>query len=477
MNTVVVITSFIVVLTIMTLSGALAWIRKQKTPEDYLVASRKVHPWLSALSAVSTNNSGFMFIAMIGYTYRNGFEAIWLVVGWILGDLMIWIFVHPKVRRRSEAMEANTLPALLDRPKSESSRALVAVSGLVVFVFLSVYAAAQLKASSTALHALFEWDMWVGVLIGTFIVILYSFAGGIRADIWTDATQSFIMLATMMILLGVGIQKVGGFDSLKYNLEQQDASLVSPVPQDLGFLLVFYLASLLFNGLGVVGQPHVMTRFFALESAEVIPRTGFWYFSWYIPFALASLAVGLYTRAIMPELPELDVAQQMDEPTELALPLITMRLLPDIFVGISLAGLFAATISTADSQIIVCSGAITQDINPRWKGSYLASKLATFAVTTFSLLLALFAPEGVFGLVLIAWSAMGASLGVILVLRVFDCALSLPVAFITMAAGVTAVTLWHFSPWKEDVFEMLPGAAAAFGAYLAARGVSKLRAN
>lgn len=470
-----IVLSFLGVLTLMVLSGAFAWIRKQKTPEDYLVASRNVPPWLSALSAVSTNNSGFMFIAMIAYTYRNGLEAIWLVVGWIFGDLMIWIFVHPKVRRLSEEKKANTLPVLLDAEGQESSRSLVVFSGLIVFVFLGTYAGAQLKASSTALHALFEWDMAVGVLIGTAIVILYSFAGGIRADIWTDAAQSFIMLATMILILAVAANEIGGIDALSANLSRQDEALVAWAPQDLGWILGFYLLSLFFNGLGVVGQPHVMTRFFALESAEKIPRTGFWYFSWYLPFALASLAVGLYTRALMPELPALEVAQQMDEPTELALPLITMRLLPDVFVGVSLAGLFAATISTADSQIIVCSGAITQDINPRWKDSYLASKLGTFAVTSLALSLALFAPEGVFGLVLIAWSAMGASLGSVLVLRVFDCPLSLPTAFAMMAAGIVAVTLWHLSPWNEIVFEMLPGTAAAFAVYAIARLVQKFR--
>jgi len=344
-----------------------------------------------------------------------------------------------------------------------------------VFVFLGTFAGAQLQASSTALHALFEWDMAVGVLIGTAIVILYSFAGGIRADIWTDAAQSFIMLATMILILAVAANEIGGIEALSANLSRQDETLLAWVPQDLGWILGFYLLSLFFNGLGVVGQPHVMTRFFALESAEKIPRTGFWYFSWYLPFALASLAVGLYTRALMPELPALEVAQQMDEPTELALPLITMRLLPDVFVGVSLAGLFAATISTADSQIIVCSGAITQDINPLSNDSYLASKLGTFAVTSLALSLALFAPEGVFGLVLIAWSAMGASLGSVLVLRVFGCPLSLPTAYAMMAAGIVAVTLWHLSPWNEIVFEMLPGTAAAFAVYAIARVVQWFR--
>ena len=95
------IASFIVVLALLTLSGALAWIRKRKTPEDYLVASRDVQPWLAALSTVATNNSGFMFIGMIAYTYRLGLESVWMMVGWVLGDLLMWRFVHPRVRAAS----------------------------------------------------------------------------------------------------------------------------------------------------------------------------------------------------------------------------------------------------------------------------------------------------------------------------------------------------------------------------------------
>jgi len=466
--------SFFVVLSLFTLSGAMAWIRKRHTPEDYLIASRNVSPWLSALSAVSTNNSGFMFIAMVAFTYRNGLEGLWLVFGWILGDLTSWLLVHPKVRRLSEKTGVNTLPALLKFGKGRGDRALVAAAGMVVLVFLSIYAAAQLKASSTALNALFEWEMWIGVLIGSLIVILYSFAGGIRADIWTDAAQSFVMLATMVLILVASVSNIGGWEPLSQNLHQQDPSLLAFSPQGLTFGLPAYVLSVYFNGLGVIGQPHVMVRFFALESAKVIPRTGFWYFSWYLPFAVASLAVGLYARAIMPELPDLEIAQRMSEPTELALPLITKRLLPDIFVGVSLAGLFAATISTADSQIIVCSGSVTQDIVPSWKDSYLASKVATFSVTTFAVLVALFAPEGVFGLVLIAWSAMGASLGSLLVIRVFGLPITLPTAFAMILVSITTVTLWHIFTESEDLYEMLPGAVAALLTYLIGRIIERL---
>jgi sodium/proline symporter len=151
--------AFIIVMVLLTLSGSMAMIRKRKTPEDYLVASRKVKPWLTALSTVATNNSGFMFIGMIAYTYRFGLESVWIMFGWVLGDLMVWLYVHPRVRRASGDARVNTLPLLIGTQGNTVNRIVVVAAGLITIVFLGVYAAAQLKACSTALDALFAWDM------------------------------------------------------------------------------------------------------------------------------------------------------------------------------------------------------------------------------------------------------------------------------------------------------------------------------
>src|SRR6056297_2921319 len=405
----VTIISFVLILLAITATGAMSVIHKRRHPRDYLVASRRIPPWLSALSTVATNNSGFMFIGMIAYTYRLGIEAVWMMVGWVLGDMLMWLFVHPRVRRASADEDTRSLPGMVGTRLRDGTvmRPVVVLAGLITIVFLGVYAAGQLKAGSTALHALFGWDMEVGALIGTAIVILYSYAGGIRADIWTDAAQSFVMLVSMAMILVAGFMRVGGWEALAANLQAQDSSLVELLPEDLAFGIVPFVIGFMFAGMAAAGQPHLMTRIMSIESTGAIKRAGAYYFAWYVPFFLASIGVGLYCRALLPELPALPIAQDLRQPTELALPLITMELLPEVFVGLALAGLFAATVSTADSQIIVCSGALTQDVRPEWKESYLASKIGTFSVTGLALAIALFAPEGVFGLVLIAWSALG----------------------------------------------------------------------
>jgi len=467
--------SFIIVMILMTLSGGLSVIRKRKTTEDYLLASRDVSPLLTALSTVGTNNSGFMFIGMIAYTYRLGIASVWMMVGWIVGDLLAWIWIHPRVRESSERLQVNTLPALLGTREGHTDRVIIIAGGLITFVFLAIYAAAQLKAGSTALHALFGWDMRVGALLGTAIVIIYSYAGGIRADIWTDAAQSVVMLVAMASIVVAGVWEVGGPWALMANLKGQDPRLVGLFPEGLAFGPGPFVLGFLFAGVAVIGQPHLMTRLMAIRSHQAIRRARLYYFLWFVPFFIASIAVGLYCRAIIPDLAQLPIAQGLSEPTELALPLLTMRLLPEVFIGIALGGLFAAAVSTADSQIIVCSGSINQELVPKWRDSYLASKIGTFVVTALSLGIALYAPEGVFVLVLIAWSAMGASLGSVLVLRLFHLPLSTATALAMMVVSIAAVVAWHISGLDDDVFKMLPGVVAAFVVYGIGEGIRRFR--
>ena len=462
-----VIASFLVFLAVFVAIGVASSLKAENTTDDYLVAGRSVAPWLAALSAVATNNSGFMFIGQIAYTYRVGIESVWMMVGWVVGDLVAWLFVHPRVRRQSEEMGVATVPALLGSHSDGSRRIIVVLAGLLTFVLLGVYAAAQLKAGSTALQTLFGWDPRLGAVIGAVIVVLYCFSGGILASIWTDAAQSFVMISAMATLLVAASFEVGSPTDVWSNLRTQDPMLVEWFPRDLEFGFAMYLLGMTFGGFGAIGQPHILVRFMAIRSVDDISRARNVYFLWFVPFFVASIAVGLYARALMPDLLDIPLTAGMSESaaTELAMPEMARRLLPDVLIGLTLAGLFAATMSTADSQILVCSGAITQDINPRWKDSYIAGKLATLAVTAMALAIALFAGQGVFALVLIAWSALGAGLGPALILRLFHVRLSSLTVALMMTAGVATVIVWNATGYDAHVFKILPGMVASFSVW------------
>ncbi|MCB9601800.1 MAG: sodium/proline symporter [Sandaracinus sp.] len=454
---------FVVTLLAFTVLGvASAW-RRTDTPRDYLVADRKVPAWLAALSAVATNNSGFMFVGLIGFTYAYGVQAVWLQLGWVVGDFLCWVRFHRRVRERSGDLDANGVPTLLATDERGRRDPVIAgAAALLTFFFLAGYAAAQLKAGSTALHALFGWDARVGAILGAVVVVLYSFSGGLRASIWTDAAQSFVMLFAMIALLIAATSRLP-LGELFGALRAEDPALVQWMPSEgLAFGFPLYLLGFVFGGLGVLGQPHILVRTMSLDDPANVPKARLIYFAWFVPFSIAAVVVGLYARVVPLEL----VSEGANVPIgELAMPALASVLLPDVLVGLALAGLFAATISTADSQLLSCSAAVTQDLVPRWRDSYLAGKLATLTVGAFALMLALRADEGVFALVLMAWSALGASLGPLLVLRLAGRPVARPTALAMMAAGVFTVFAWSELGLSGAVFELLPGMAAAFVAY------------
>ena len=156
---------------------------RSKEQSDYLLAGSSVPPSLIGLSAVATNNSGFMFIGVIDYTYATGLPAFTMMVGWILGDWMAATLVTRKVREVSEERGTLTIPELLSRWGGGHFQVLKVVAALIAVLLLGVYAAAQFKAGGKALQALFDWDLRTGAIIGAVMVLCYGFSGGLRASV------------------------------------------------------------------------------------------------------------------------------------------------------------------------------------------------------------------------------------------------------------------------------------------------------
>lgn len=448
--------------------GAASALRARASAEDYLVAGRSVSPWLTALSSAATNNSGFMFVGLIGFTYRGGLHTVWMAICWILGDLLVWLFVHRRVREVSGEIGAVSVPELLAWRDGGPDRVIAALAGLITFVFLGGYAGAQFEAGAAALHSLFGWDPALGALLGAAIVVIYCVSGGLRASIWTDAAQSVVMLGSMVLLLAASVAVVGGPAALHAELVAIDPALVRWFPEDPSLGFAPYLLGFVAGGFGAVGQPHILVRSMAITSAAAIARARLTYFAWFVPFYAAAVALALYARVIAPELavpPEaLDpeaARLAVVHASERALPELALRLLPDALVGLLLAALFSATMSTADSQLLSCSAAVTQDIAPRFRRSYLAGKVATVSVAALALGVALWATEGVFALVLSAWSLLGAALGPLLLVRLYAAEPpSRARALGMMISGPLAVFAWRATPWAADVFDLLPGLLA-----------------
>lgn len=461
--------SFVASLCLIVLIGALAAKKASATSEDYLLAGRSLPPWLAAFSSAATNNSGYMFIGLIGYAYTNGLEAVWLQSGWVLGDILAWLFIHRAARESTAAVDALSVSSWLGTtPRKKVLRGTVAGSALVTFVFLAGYAAAQFKAGSASLEVMFGWDPLWGILLSAAIVVIYCFSGGFRASVWTDAAQSFVMFFAIVVLLFAAFWEIGGWSELLQELRSQDPSLVSWFPTrgawGVGLFFIGYIA----GGSMAVAQPHILTRTMALRSLDDFNSARRYYLLWLIPFSLMTLAVGLCARAIIPDITSQLGATGSALNAEQALPVLSLELLSPVLVGVILSGVFAATMSTADSQILTCSAAVTQDFLPRFKSHYWASKIATLSVAALALGIALSAGDGVFQMVLMAWSVLGASLGPLVILRILGRVPPPAVANFMMLVGTLTVFAWKLFA-VGHIYELVPGMLAAFLVLLLSR--------
>lgn len=469
----VVFVSFSMFMVAFALIGIASVFRRSTTTEDYLLAGRGVGPFLTAFSSMATNNSGYAFVGLVGFAYRFGVSTIWLSIAWILGDLLVWYFVHERVRRYSEKVDARSVPAMLARDERGEDRVLAVIAGCITFLFLGVYAAAQLKAGGTALETLFDWRPETGAIVGAVIVVAYCFSGGLRASIWTDVAQAMVMIVGMLTILFLCVSQIGGPAALQSQLSALDPALGSLFPSDTALGFPLYFLGFVAGGFGAIGAPHILIRSMALTSPEDFKQTRRIYLAGFVPFVLASAVIGLYARLVVPELaqvPEtLAAAEQsalLVRQAESALSAIAVNLLPQVLVGMVLAAIFAATMSTADSQILSCSAAVTQDILPGQRENYVVGKLSTLAVTGLALTVALFAGQGVFQLVLYAWSGLAVMLGPILLVRLAGLPLGRVQALAMQGAALATIIAWENGPYAAAVYNLLPGLCAAGLVYL-----------
>ncbi|WP_299586936.1 sodium/proline symporter [uncultured Microbulbifer sp.] len=456
--------AFIGFLSLFTLVGISSALFSRGTKADYYLASAGIPPWLVGLSAVATNNSGYMFIGVIGYTYITGLASIWLMVGWIAGDFIASLYVHKRLSCATNSSGEVSYAGVLSNWYGQNHSTLQRMIGVISLLFLLIYASAQMVAGSKALHVLLDWPLWSGAVAGAILICLYCFAGGIRASIWTDAAQSLVMIGAMGTLLVVALADLGG---LSVTLDRMRAveGFMDWFPQALvlpGWSgVALFVVSWLFAGFSVIGQPHVMVRFMALSDSSKMHRARAWYYLWFILFYCMATGVGLLSRVYIADVGSFDA--------ELALPTMAIELLPPMLVGLILAGIFAATMSTADSLLLSCSAAITHDILPHKTEKTWLLKLATVFITAIALLLALTNNQSVFSLVIFSWSGLASAFGPLILVLCLGWKPSQLVSITAVLIGFSSAIVWRGLGFHGAVYEGLPGILAGLLVFYLAR--------
>lgn len=431
---------------------------KENTTDDYLVAGRGMHPGLAALSAVSTWNSGYMFIGFIGFTYTIGYSVIWIGLASTIGQIVAWIWLYKFIQEQANERGVRSLSSLVSRVSGAPEAKLAAALSVL---FLSVYAAAQLTSGGKALFAMMGWSELIGILIGFILVVAYCYAGGIRASIWTDAAQSCVMIVGSVLLCWVAMGEVGGFNGLHDGLNSQNENLTNMFPPDLKLGVTLWVFAFFLGGLGVAGQPQVVSRVMTLGTDRDRKEAMIWFFVWQTPFILLMLIIGLASRVTF---------TSSDFDPELGLPMMAMETLGPFWVGLILASIFAATMSTADSQVLACTAAITDDIIPKWSQNHTMTKVVTLLVALLATTISIvgqYIPGGdsVFALVVLAVYGLGGIFIPMLTIRWMGYEPDTFHSIVMMISALVAVIVWRLVGLNNEIFESVPGMGAAFAAH------------
>ncbi len=273
---------FLVYLAILLALGFVAE-RYTKTLEGFLLGDRKMGPWLTALSYEATAYSGWLMLGFPGRAFSRGFAAIWAGVACVIGDSLNWILVSRRLRDETARLRALTVPEYLERrfPK-EGGYAIQLVASLALSFFMLIYLWAQFVAAGKAMMTMLEWSYLPAVALSAMVIIVYTFQGGYRAVVWTDAFQAVMMLMALVILPVACISQMGGLPGLHAALARASAEAASSshasMSSHLGSwfagLMGFSLFAFLFEdaglGAGYLGQPHISVRFMAIRDSRAL---------------------------------------------------------------------------------------------------------------------------------------------------------------------------------------------------------------
>ncbi|MTI12612.1 sodium/proline symporter PutP [Sansalvadorimonas verongulae] len=440
--------------------GLLAW-HRTNTSEDYFLGGRSLGPWTTALSASASDMSGWLLLGLPGYAFAAGMEAFWLAGGILLGTWLNWLLVARRLRVFSEAAgNALTLPEYFTNRFHDKSRALQMISAGFIILFFLFYTSAGLVAGGKLFETAFGLDYKMAVIIGSVSVISYTLFGGYLAVCWTDFVQGLMMAAALVAVPLVVIDQVGGLNQVIGTLEYHNPELLSPFTNKEGDPLdIVLILSLLGWGLGYFGQPHILARFKGIRSQKDMPVARAVAVGWSGICLIAAMFVGLAGFVY-----HLETGMKVDDPEQIFMVLVGTLFNP-VVAGILLAAILAAVMSTADSQLLVCSTAFAEDFykdmfHPEadQKRVLWIGRLAVVGIATVATLLALDPESSVLGMVAYAWAGFGAAFGPALIISLFWDKMTRNGALAGIVSGGLMVVIWNqFSGGVFDLYELIPG--------------------
>jgi SSS family solute:Na+ symporter len=441
--------------------GAYATRRSSGDINEFFIGGRRMHRLVVALSAVVSGRSAWLLLAVTGMAYTRGVSAVWTVTGYIIAELLLFVFYAPRLRRFAEAHDCVTLPDFFAARFGDRDGRLRVLLSAVILFFMLGYVAAQFVAGGKAFAGSFGIPESYGTLITAAIVLGYTVLGGFLAVSLTDVVQAFFMLVSLVVLPLLIFGDQGGAGTTIEVLRALDPGMLDPFALSVGVAIGF-----LGIGLGSPGNPHIIVRYLSIDDPRELRYSAVVGTIWNVAVAWGAILTGLAGRAVFA-----DVGMLPGADPEQLFPVLAQRFLPPALFGIALASIFAALMSTADSQLLVAASVVVRDVYEKVlrRGRAVAPRrLVRYSrgVVVLLVLLALglgwAAERVIFWLVLFAWAGLGAALGPTSILALFWRRTTRAGVAAGVVAGAATTIVWYFvDVLKNHLYELVPAFVAA----------------
>ena len=434
---------------------------KTEDLSDYVLGGRSLGPGVTALSAGASDMSGWLLLGLPGMMYTGGLAGSWIAVGLIIGAFLNWHYVAKPLRVYTHHLnDAITIPDYFSNRFEDKGNVLRIVTAVVILLFYTLYTSSGLVAGAKLFEATFNLDYATALIIGSFVIVSYTFLGGYNAVSWTDFIQGILMMLALVVTPVVVIYEIGGVsEGLRMIAE------IDPTHLDIfSGASIISVVSLMAWGLGYFGQPHILVRFMSIRHENELKHAKRIGMSWMILSVIGSLAVGFFGLAYV-----ISEGIELKDSEKIFITLSQLVFNPWI-AGFLLAAILAAIMSTVDSQLLVSSSVLTRDLYHailRKKASnrelVWVGRLTVIVIAVIAWSISIDENSSVLQLVSYAWAGFGAAFGPLIILSLYNRNITKTGAIAGMVVGaITVIVYKQLEGGIFDLYELLPGFIAAW---------------
>lgn len=435
--------------------------RRNTSVSDYVLGGRSLNPWVTALSAQASDMSGWLLTGLPGLAYLSlaGFkEASWTAIGLAIGTFLNWVLVARRLRSFTEVSQNSlTLPDYLQNRFRDRSSILKTATAIASIVFFLIYTSSMFVAGAKLFSTIFPITYTQGLLVGSLIIISYTFLGGFLAVCTTDTVQGMLMFFALVFVPLAVVSYVGGFGETFAQIDPASWQLFPTGDGSVSFLLI---ASSLAWGLGYFGQPHILVRFMAVARPKDIKPATIVAMVWVIITLAAAVLIG--------PLGHLYLAEPLAEGQhETIFMVLINKMFNPVLTGIFLSAILAAIMSTAASQLLVASSALSNDIyqglfrkHASEKETLLVSRGSVLLIAVIAICMGMDPNSSIFGIVSYAWAGLGASFGPAVFMSLYWKRMTKNGAIAGVCVGAVSTILFNYLKIHVggifSVYELLP---------------------